>query len=158
MLACAYNRINSQTKKKQGKKNNLQVPSSDIALLTIRSITCFALAISSSVLNNINAWKFPSPTWPTIVDTSPNSAKSFLVSYTKSGSFDTGTLFHVKPCSLKEERGLTKHQSATLYSPLQAPTKNNTRSSCLPINRLPLARRGRPGTQSPQIGLVPLFV
>jgi len=47
---------------------------------------------SESGENKMRAWKFPSPTCPTIVDMSPEAAMSFLVSKTSSGSLDTGTL------------------------------------------------------------------
>lgn len=53
----------------------------------------------SSLSNGVSRWRChleritrPSPTCPTIVDFIPCLVKSFLVSYTNSGSRDTGTL------------------------------------------------------------------
>ena len=50
------------------------------------------VSLASECRKHIEPPALPSPTWPTIVDLSFDSSRSFFVSHTSSGSFDTGTL------------------------------------------------------------------
>lgn len=91
MLSCTCD-IRSREEFGDEEEPNKHVPSKSSARFTRRSATIFATSNSSSVLYKSSAWKFPSPAWPTRMDGISASARSFFVSYTNSGSFETGTL------------------------------------------------------------------
>lgn len=79
-------------RKQNSTRMHLHVPSNAIARYTNRWTAPLTRSSSSSSRKSIKAWKFPSPTWPTIVLDSPESARSRFVSRTSCGRRDTGTL------------------------------------------------------------------
>jgi len=105
---------------------NKHVPSIAIARCARRCAAFCAISSSSSVVNSSMAWKFPSPTCPITVETKPTSSRSFLVSWMRSGSLDTGTL-HVHNNnrqvrgSAKRHRDLDQNHSPNIRSHRPAP-------------------------------------